>query len=376
MLISDKYSKRDANFELLRILSMFMVLILHFLLNCGFLSLNSGNYFVDNVPWIIEGICYVAVDCFVLITGYFMYKSKFKLSKVFSLIIQIVFYSIVTYFFEVIFLKVPIDLKDVIYAFIPVISGKYWFISNYIFLLLISPFLNLLIKNLDKKSHFILCFVLIISFSFISTFFAYSGALKYEKSYDIVWFVVLYLVSAFIGKYGINISNKYKWILYICSTFCIFCSKIIFELLNKISVFKIIFSLFFNGNSKFGYEYSSLFVFLSAISLLLIFKDIRINNKNIKKIINFTGSLVLACYIIPDGHLWKLVNPFNHFENYALIILYSVVLIILIFTVCCFIELIRKEVFDFIYLNIKFERKCDDLQIKISESFSKLIVKL
>lgn len=371
MILNDKYSKREANFELLRIISMFMVLVLHFLSKCGFLSLDSGNLFIDNIPWIFEGICYVAVDCFVMLTGYFMYKSKLKISKIITLIIQVLFYSVVTYLIEIIFLNKPIDLRELLIAFTPVISGKYWFISNYIVLLFISPFLNSLIEKMNKKIHLILCSVLLIIFSFLSTFFSYSIALKFEKNYDIVWFIVLYFVSSFIGKYGFNISKKKSIIIYLISTFCIFASKIFFEVTESFSPVKIIKDLFLENN-EFSYNYSSVFVFLSAVFLLFIFKDIKIKNKNVKTVINFTGSLVLTCYLLPDEKWWNFVNPNNYTDSIIGIVGLSILSLIGIFIFCCIIELIRKTIFNFIYKKTEFEKICERLQNSISEKFNKL----
>lgn len=68
--------RRSANIELLRILSMLMVLGLHSLDASGALKYLSGvNYFAY---WGLEAFCIVAVDCFVLISGYFMINSRFK----------------------------------------------------------------------------------------------------------------------------------------------------------------------------------------------------------------------------------------------------------------------------------------------------------
>lgn len=74
--------KRNFNMELLRIISMFMVLVLHCLLTTGALEYSSGiRYYVY---WFMEALCIIAVDVFVLITGYFMIESKFKAKNVFK----------------------------------------------------------------------------------------------------------------------------------------------------------------------------------------------------------------------------------------------------------------------------------------------------
>ena len=74
--------KRNLNIEVLRVVSMFMVIVLHALGHGGVLDyyqLGDSGYFIF---WLIEAFCMVAVNCFVLITGYFGWKSNFKLSRV------------------------------------------------------------------------------------------------------------------------------------------------------------------------------------------------------------------------------------------------------------------------------------------------------
>ena len=74
--------KRNANMELLRLLSMFMVVMLHAigksnLLNNPDVGIN-GNCII---AWILEAMSLCAVNVFILISGYFLIDSKFKLGR-------------------------------------------------------------------------------------------------------------------------------------------------------------------------------------------------------------------------------------------------------------------------------------------------------
>ena len=87
--------KRQANFELLRIVAMFMIITLHYLVKGSvavpFAESDSGvNYFA----WLIEAFCIVAVNCYVLISGYFMVESVWKPGRVVSLLCQVLFYAL------------------------------------------------------------------------------------------------------------------------------------------------------------------------------------------------------------------------------------------------------------------------------------------
>ena len=72
--------KRLSNFELMRIISMFLIALWHFLL---FGKMEEGTFGVtQNVIILLKAITLVHVNSFVLLTGYFNYDKKFKLSKV------------------------------------------------------------------------------------------------------------------------------------------------------------------------------------------------------------------------------------------------------------------------------------------------------
>ena len=94
--------KRNPNIELLRIISMMMVLVLHCLSWGGALDYRSGIQLY--VYWWLEALAIVAVDIFVLISGYFLVESKFKVKNVFKIAISGVWiYSV---FFTCITMKI------------------------------------------------------------------------------------------------------------------------------------------------------------------------------------------------------------------------------------------------------------------------------
>ena len=84
--------KRESKFELLKIISMLMIIMYHFILHGKVLDNTTGtlNEFMNFVRLLIV----IHVNSFVLVTGYFQYNKKFKLSKVISLNNALVFYKI------------------------------------------------------------------------------------------------------------------------------------------------------------------------------------------------------------------------------------------------------------------------------------------
>lgn len=92
-------SCRNSNLELYRIIVMFLIVCHHYVANSGLIDVMGVQpyslfYYVFGA-WGKTGI-----NCFVLITGYFMCKSSITLKKFLKLILQIYFYGI---FLNVIF---------------------------------------------------------------------------------------------------------------------------------------------------------------------------------------------------------------------------------------------------------------------------------
>ena len=77
--------KRNLGIDLLRIISMYMIVILHVLGQGGILfnlEIFSNKY---NIAWILEIICFCSVNLYGFITGYVMTGSKFKYKKIINL---------------------------------------------------------------------------------------------------------------------------------------------------------------------------------------------------------------------------------------------------------------------------------------------------
>lgn len=97
----------------------------------------------------------LGVACFVLISGYFMIYSKLTLYKLIKLIAQTWFYSVgigLTFLFVLTPVD-PIGLKSMIKSFLSIGYNRYWFVTDYIMLMLMSSALNLAISKMSKEMH-------------------------------------------------------------------------------------------------------------------------------------------------------------------------------------------------------------------------------
>ena len=340
--------KGNSNIELLRIISMIMIILGH----CN----TYGNFDMQNINGFfnkfIIGNTYLGnlgVIIFIVTTGYFMIKKEIQLKKIILFELQVLFYSIGIY---VLFSTVDLlnyDLKELIKCFFPILTEQYWFFSVYIIFYLFIPYINKLILSLTKKELNKYIFLLIIFISIIPTFLSVD-ILKNE----FLQFLLFYSLGAYIN---INIdyfkkNNKVKYILLLCVLILfIYTSGIIIasnynvNMLNKI---------FF-----FSYRCSILMIII-AVCLVITFLNFKYFYS---KILNNISSCVFGIYLIHDNPnvrniIWNNVFFGSKFANSNFLIIYMIITVAIIFLVSLIVELIRKYTIE--RLNIK----CVNMLIK------------
>lgn len=74
---------------------------------------------------------------------------------------------------------------------IPFASNIYWFATQYLLLYIIAPILNICIKELDKKLHFLLIIVGGVLFSIEQSIVFWNYGV-YTTGYNLIWFIYIY----------------------------------------------------------------------------------------------------------------------------------------------------------------------------------------
>lgn len=184
---------RSSNIELLRILSMVLIVMHHFSVHGAWPD--GGALASDFAVNILSFGGKLGVNCFVLITGYFSVCGKPKISSVLRVVLETWFYS---YAILAIFLVAQPDLvagERLRKALIPLCSGEYWFVTCYVGMMLASPFLNALYRQLGDraKSYFMALGFIVLSIVPTLTTFNPIGS-------NLVWFFYLYLLGGWVRE--------------------------------------------------------------------------------------------------------------------------------------------------------------------------------
>lgn len=291
--------ERNSNIELLRIICMFFVVLLHFNnhgVNINIICFQGELSLQNTLGHLVESFAIVAVNCFVLISGY--YGLSFKLKSLLKLYLQCFFMGLVGYLLYVLLSSSNLEYTKLLARVFAFSRNRYWFIYAYLCLYFIAPLLNYAIKSMNKV-QFGKSLVLFSLFLFYFSYIRDVGENRIGMSY--IQFVLLYLVGRYIGLYfpiEKIIRYRYKWLLgYVCTTLLVF-SLAIFVQYSHISL-----------PFLRPYPYNSILVVASSCFLLLFMLSKNFYNK----IINYISTSVLAVYLLQENPYFgfNILYPFT-----------------------------------------------------------------
>ena len=198
-------SKRLANIELLRILAMLMVVMLHYLGKGGLLpSINLRMDMTGYAAWILETLSIVAVNVYVLISGYFLVESEFKPGKILKLILQVLFYTFLVTILAFSFGwvgKEELGFYNMTVQVFPFQLEQYWFMTAYLVLYTLSPILAMGAKVLSQKNFKIVIVVLVLFMCVEKSILPVTSAFD-GRGYDALWLICLFFMLSKISLYS------------------------------------------------------------------------------------------------------------------------------------------------------------------------------
>lgn len=338
--------ERNYGIDLLRMVAMFMVAVLHILGQGGVLGNTRGFSGQYLVVWFFELGAYDAVNLYALISGYVGINSRYKVSNLLVLWLQVALYSLGIAVLFAIIKPELCSASDVIgYAF-PVITKKYWYFSAYFCLFFFMPLLNAGINAMSRQSLRRVIIAMILVFSVLASVAKETehDPFSLGSGYSGLWLMVLYAVGAYIGKYGMwkKISQPALLGIYFGCTGLSLGLKCGVQYISG-TVFNSAYYL------KSIASYTSPLVLLGSIALLLFFSRLRCGNIA-KKIIALFAPAAFGVYIIHVHPLiWEslMKNRFVPYADLSPLALAGAVLLTAfgIYLVCSLIDLLRVWLF-------------------------------
>ncbi len=289
-------NERNYGIDALRILSMLMVVGLHLMGQGGVLHGNTegtGNYYAI---WYIEIMFHVAVNCYALISGYVGIRSKFKLTNIVMLWLQVAFYSFIISLLFYVFKPGSVTAEQLFRSLLPLTSPRklYWYFSSYTVMFFFIPAYNAMINNLSKRQAgasvgAILLLTGVVYPLFKAGFFGTppTDVFGLANGYSPLWLSVLYLVGAYFSKHKLlhSIPRSILALIYFASITLTF----ITYLFGK------------SGGAAVSYIFPT--IVISSIALLLLFANLKLGWA--KRIISFFTPMTFGVYLIHENPLVK-----------------------------------------------------------------------
>lgn len=327
--------KRNSNIELFRIITMLLIVASHYVVNSGLVDeINSASLGVKSIFLVIFGAWGSAgINCFVLITGYFMCKSQITKEKFLKIFLEYEFYKVIFYIIFIVAGYEEFSLNAALKAINPFHSVTTNFVGCYLLFILFIPVLNVLVDNMTEKMHRYLVILCLFMYSILATIPRIEVGMNYVS-----WFIVLYFIASFIRMYPNKITDSMK------NSVILFLSSVLISSLSIITLF-----VLKHGNGvyyayHFVYGVNKVMAVVTSIASFLFFKNIKMNYN---AAINRIASSVFGVLMIHSNSdamrqwLWKdtLDNCSMYYTQWCII--HAVLSVILVFTVCCLIDQIR-----------------------------------
>ena len=339
---------RNSNLELYRIIVMLLIIAHHYVVNSGLIGKGGPIYLNPTAPRSLFLLLFGAwgktgINCFVLITGYFMCKSNITLKKFLKLLLEVMFYRIVISSIFWFFSYEPFTLKGLINILLPIKKVATGFTPTYLLFFLFIPFLNILINNMNEKKHLLLLCLVSFMYIFLGTFPFFSVTMNYVS-----WFIVLYIIASYIRLYPKKIFENTKiWgiitlgLLFVASVSVIMCAY-----LSKMTGMALWY--------YFVQDSNTLLAVLIGVSSFLFFKNIKMNNSAFINKISATCFGVLLIHANSDTmRRWLWADVLDNVGMYdsSYMILHALISVAGVFVVCSLIDMLRIKFIEAPFFN-------------------------
>lgn len=329
-------NSRCSNLELLRIVSMLLVLMIHFVPHHCIpspesLSSETGTTLINLC---LKSLSFVCVNCFILISGYFGIRWKFKsfLNLLFQILFWIFFGVCIAYFLNI---RFESNTADALIGFV----NARWFIPAYLALYVIAPVVNAFI---EKCSSMELLRYLLIFYLFSTLFGYFLLSKEFNEGMSLISLIGIYITGAYL-KRDDSVFEQFGAKAALVSYFL--CALVL--LIASLGLYSI-------GINKSIYGYLNPIVILQSIFLFLFFRNLKIKSK---PVINFIAASAFSVYLF---HMHPLIidsygKVCKLLANNVWAVLTVPAFFIFLFAFCVVIDRFRIFIFHSVYKLVQHE---------------------
>ena len=266
-------NQRNSSFELLRILSQVFIVLYHICYIWQGKEYSSQPFFQSvSIP------LHIGVVVFVLLSGYF--TIKLRISGLVKLLGIFFVYCLPEVIYSVATAK---DSLHTVRSLMFFSNSHFWFVKTYLYLFLVSPMINLWLKNATERQRWYMVAV----FAFIACYMAISmGDNSLSNGKNLANFIYFYLVGNQLYYYRDRWMNIKTSNLVLC--YIIF--NVVILTLEYYTYGNIVGKMIM----KLSFPYSSPLILIGAVMFFMIIGKQHIQSR----FINYVAASSLAIYLI------------------------------------------------------------------------------
>lgn len=280
---------RNYGIDLLRMVSMFMVIILHMMGNGGILAHTAAGSTHYWAAWGMETAAYCAVNCYALISGYVGAEAEHRGGSIVNLWLQVAFWTLsITAAFAWL-MPGSVTADNVLRAFLPVTFRQYWYFTSYFCLFFFLPALNHLLRTLTPRQLKLLLTAAIALFSVLPALRGYD-LFQTNAGYSVIWLGILYLLGGYLKLYRplARWSPLQGFIVYAACVILSWGWKVFAERFTGLGL---------AGASNRLIDYTAPTILLASMALLTAFAALRLNTA-VRRVVSVCAPLAFSVYLI------------------------------------------------------------------------------
>lgn len=282
-----------------------------------------------------------AINCFVMITGYFMCTKAITARKFLTLLAEVYFYRIVIFIVFLVCGKESISSYSLFELLIPVQSVGSGFTDCFLLFYLLIPFLTLIVQHTTQRQHLMLVIGTLLVFSVLGTvpFF-------YIRFNYVEWFCVLFILASYIRLHPEPIfKNRKLWGWVSLTAIGLSCLSVFFCIWAKAY-----FHLEFLGPYWFVSDSNKLLAVAVALSSFLWVKNLDLKPNPVINTIAATTFGVFLIHTNSDAmREWLWVDTLNVAGQYSTswgsVLSHSFGCVVLVFAICSLLDYCRECLF-------------------------------
>lgn len=362
-------TERNYGIDVLRILSMLMIVMLHIMNQGNAFSIFDKGIARFSVMSLIYDVIMCATNCFGLISGYVGIKSEHKMSSFVLLWLRAVFYGILIVAVFSIFDPSRITRDVIRRSVLPITSNTMWYLTAYFGMFLFLPLINKALNELSNKQIKLIFISFILMLSVMSSVFG--DIFMLGDGYSTIWLIVLYILGGCVARLDeLNSISRSKAfgcfiaMVLLCWVIQLICKLLaVYFLEDEMSDFAPLFGTLLS--------YVSPAMLIEALALLITFKNVKISGKA-QKIVLFLSQASFSVYIIHCHPLiWTYFNPtsFSVYRKLPIPLTAAAVIFtaLVIYLVCSLADIFRDKLFR----ALKLRQRLAEAEKRLLERFGK-----